>query len=103
LASVLEGLRDSRDSEPIMDADPAAKLRAEPGTFGARLRARARRRRTQVLLFVDQLEELYTLVPDPAERAAFTACLTAAGDDAAGALRVVVSMRSDLLDRAAED
>ncbi len=103
LASALEGLRDSRDSDPIMDADPAAKLRAEPGTFGARLRARARRRRSQILLFVDQLEELYTLVPDPAERAAFTACLTAAGDDAAGPLRVVVSMRSDFLDRAAED
>jgi len=103
LASVLEGLRDSRDSDPVVDADPAAKLRAEPGVFGARLRARARRRRSQILLFVDQLEELYTLVPDPAERAAFTACLTAAGDDAAGAVRVVVSMRSDLLDRAAED
>ncbi|MBV8756580.1 MAG: protein kinase [Deltaproteobacteria bacterium] len=103
LASALEGLRDSRDSDPIVDADPAAKLRAEPGTFGARLRARARRRRSQILLFVDQLEELYTLVPDPAERAAFTACLTAAGDDAAGPLRVVVSMRSDFLDRAAED
>src|SRR6185312_14361147 len=103
LASVLEGLRDSRDSDPIMDADPAAKLRAEPGTFGARLRARARRRRSHILLFVDQLEELYTLVPDPAERLAFTAALAAAGDDAAGPLRVVVSMRSDFLDRAAED
>jgi eukaryotic-like serine/threonine-protein kinase len=103
LATVLEGLRDSRDSDPIVEADPAAKLRAEPGTFGARLRARARRRRSQVLLFVDQLEELYTLVPDPVERAAFTACLTAAGDDAAGPLRVIVSMRSDFLDRAAED
>src|SRR3569623_2057951 len=103
LASVLEGLRDSRDSDPIMDADPAAKLRAEPGTFGARLRARARRRRSQILLFVAQLEELYTRVPDPAERAACTACRTAAGDEAAGPLRGVVSMRSDFLDRAAED
>jgi serine/threonine protein kinase len=103
LATSLEALRDSRDSDPILDAEPAAKLRAEPGTFGARLRARARRRRTQILLFVDQMEELYTLVGDPAERAAFTACLTAAGDDAGGPLRVVVSMRSDFLDRAAED
>jgi serine/threonine protein kinase len=103
LASCLESLRDSRDSDPIVEADPAARLRAEPGTFGARLRARARRRRSQILLFVDQMEELYTLVSDPAERAAFTACLTAAGDDAAGPLRVVVSMRSDFLDRAAED
>jgi hypothetical protein len=103
LAASLESLRDSRDSDPIVDTDPAAKLRAEPGTFGARLRARARRRRTQILLFVDQMEELYTLVADPVERAAFAACLTAAGDDAAGPLRVVVSMRSDFLDRAAED
>jgi eukaryotic-like serine/threonine-protein kinase len=101
LATALEHLRDTRDSEPVfVDAD---KLRAEPGTFGARLRARARRRRTQILVFVDQHEELYTLVPDPAERLGFTACLAGAGDDPAGPLRVIVSMRSDFLDRAAED
>ncbi|HEY1556874.1 MAG TPA: protein kinase [Kofleriaceae bacterium] len=104
LAGALEGLRDTRDSDPLVDAgDPVARLRAEPGTFGARLRARARRKRTQILLFVDQHEELYTLVPDPAERLAFTACLAGAGDDPSGPLRVLVSMRSDFLDRAAED
>ena len=63
----------------------------------------ARKRRTQIVLFVDQHEELYTLVPDPAERRAFTACLAGAGDDPSGPLRVVVAMRSDFLDRAAED
>jgi len=102
LASTLESLRETRDSDPVIE-DLAGKLRSEPGTFGARLRARARRKRTQILLFVDQHEELYTLVPDPGERRAFTACLTAAGDDPSGPLRVVVSMRSDFLDRAAED
>ena len=103
LAGSLESLRDSRDSDPVIGDDPAARLRAEPGVFGARLRARAKRKRTQILLFVDQHEELYTLVGDPAERRAFTACLASAADDASGPLRVLVSMRSDFLDRAAED
>jgi len=103
LASTLESLRESRDSDPVLGGDLATILRTEPGTFGTRLRARARRKRSQILLFVDQHEELYTLVTDAAERRAFTACLAAAGDDPSGPLRVVVSMRSDFLDRAAED
>jgi hypothetical protein len=103
LAQALESLRDSRDSDPMLGDDLVAKLRAEPGTLGTRLRARARKKRTQILLFVDQHEELYTLVADPVERRAFTACLTAAGDDPSGPIRVVIAMRSDFLDRAAED
>ncbi len=105
LASALDQVRDPRESDPQLPigGDLAAQLRDEPGAFGARLRARAARRRCQILLFVDQHEELYTLVHDVAERLAFTACLVGAADDAAGPLRVVVSMRSDFLDRAAED
>ena len=107
LASQLDQLEqgDSSDSGAWLgpDADGAAKLRAEPGVFGARLRARARRMRSQILLFVDQHEELYTLVHDAGERLAFTACLVGAADDPAGPLRVAVAMRSDFLDRAAED
>ena len=105
LASALDQVRDPRESDPQLPigGDLAAQLRDEPGAFGARLRARAARRRCQILLFVDQHEELYTLVHDAAERLAFTACLVGAADDAAGPLRVVVSMRSDFLDRAAED
>src|SRR5262252_9661615 len=95
LASSLESLRDSRDSDPVLGEDAAERLRREPGTLGARLRSRARRKRVQILLFVDQHEELYTLVADPAERRAFTACLAAAADDPSGPLRVVVAMRSD--------
>ena len=103
LASTLESLRDTRDSDPLLTDDPSFLLRNEPGTFGARLRARARKKRTQILVFVDQHEELYTLVPDPAERLAFTACLAGASDDPSGPVRIVVAMRSDFLDRAAED
>jgi serine/threonine protein kinase len=79
------------------------RLRSEPGFVGTLLRSRARQTGTQILLFIDQFEELYTLVPDANERRAFTAALTGVADDTAAPLRVVVSMRSDFLDRIAED
>jgi hypothetical protein len=78
------------------------RLRAEPGLFGTLLRARARHKGGRILLFVDQLEELYTLVPDAAERQAFAASLAGVADDPSTPLRVVVAMRSDFLDRVAE-
>ncbi len=78
-------------------------LRREPGHLGHTLRGRARRDNRRVMLFVDQFEELYTQTSDPAERAAFTACLSAVADDATSPLRVVLSIRSDFLDRVAED
>jgi serine/threonine protein kinase len=79
------------------------RLRTEPGYIGTLLRARARQSNGHILLFVDQFEELYTLVPDADERKAFTAALAGVADDTAAPLRVVVSMRSDFLDRVAED
>ncbi|MBT8492505.1 MAG: protein kinase, partial [Deltaproteobacteria bacterium] len=41
-------------------ADVVDRLVGEPGLLGATLRQRARRKRTRILLFVDQFEELYT-------------------------------------------
>ncbi len=79
------------------------RLRQEPGYLGAALRSRARRRDQRMLLFVDQFEELYTLVGDPEERLAFTACLASMADDATTPLRVVLSIRSDFIDRLAQD
>ncbi|HEY0095053.1 MAG TPA: AAA family ATPase, partial [Archangium sp.] len=79
------------------------RLYAEPGYVGSLLRSRARREQRKVLLFVDQFEELYTLVPDARERLAFTACLSGIADDATSPIRLVLSIRSDFLDRAPED
>ncbi|MEZ4402933.1 MAG: serine/threonine-protein kinase [Kofleriaceae bacterium] len=84
-------------------AELAHRLAIEPGQMGQVLRARARRANRKILLFVDQFEELYTLVPDPAERAAFAACLAGAADDPSTPVRVVLSLRSDFLDRVGED
>ena len=80
-----------------------ARLRDEPGYLGAVLRSRAAQRKEKILLFVDQAEELYTLVHDEAERRAFVACLSGVADDAAAPLRVLLSLRSDFLDRVGED
>ncbi len=79
------------------------RLRSEPGYLGALLRERAQQIQGQLVLFVDQFEELYTLVGDPAERRAFTAALAGVADDPAAPLRVVVSIRSDFVDRLVED
>jgi hypothetical protein len=82
--------------------DPAAGLRAAPGQLGAALRAHAHSKRRRVVVFVDQFEELYTLCADPDERAAFLTCLDSVADDAGSPLRVLMSIRSDFLDRLAE-
>ncbi|WP_437297809.1 nSTAND1 domain-containing NTPase [Sorangium sp. So ce426] len=82
-----------------------ATLRSQPGYLGVRLRARCRRAGPgdRILIFVDQFEELYTLGAAPEERAAFVACLEAAADDASSPLRVLLAVRSDFLDRMAEE
>ena len=107
LASIVQRLttRSGTDAQKQMveHAQMIYRLRNEPGYVGTMLRNRARTTNSQLLLFVDQFEELYTLVPDADERRAFTAALAGVADDTAAPLRVVVSMRSDFLDRIGED
>ncbi len=80
-----------------------ARLRHEPGYVGSVLRARAAERSQRYLVFVDQFEELYTLVPDAEERHAFVTCLLGIADDRSAPVRVLLSLRSDFLDRVGED
>jgi hypothetical protein len=81
----------------------ASRIVAEPGFVGAVLRSRARREKKSLVLFVDQFEELYTNVLDAKERRTFTAALAGVADDATSPIRLVLSLRSDFLDRVSED
>ncbi|WP_129356637.1 serine/threonine-protein kinase [Sorangium cellulosum] len=78
------------------------RLRAEPGLLGAALRAWSDGAGRRLLVFVDQFEELFTLGAPAGEREAFLACLEGVADDASSPLRVVLSVRSDFLERMAE-
>jgi serine/threonine protein kinase len=78
------------------------RLKSEPGYLGATLRAQAVKENKRILLFCDQFEELYTNVADAEERLAFTRCLAGAADDPTSPVRIVLSIRSDFLDRVAE-
>ncbi len=106
LADAIAPLSSSLDTS-LSEIDGMSKLtgriRQEPGYAGSVLRARARRDRANILLFIDQFEELYTQVADLEERLAFTASLTSIADDPSSPTRVVLSIRSDFLDRVAED
>ena len=75
----------------------ATRLREEPGALGVALRALGAAHGARVLLFVDQLEELCTLVVDPRERLDFARALLAAADVPEGPVRVVVGLREDFL------
>lgn len=99
---------DLHTSAPDLNSGPEALanlLQERPGLLGTVLRAwsRARGPRAGTLLVVDQFEELQTLCSNPAEREAFLSCLEGAADDATSPLRVVVTVRSDFLDRLATD
>ena len=106
LASVLNtvmGTSTSVADEVSNQENLVRRLYKEPGYLGAALRGHARQKGQRILLFVDQFEELYTLISDLRERQAFTNCLSAVADDATSPLRVVLSIRSDFLDRVPED
>jgi WD40 repeat protein/serine/threonine protein kinase len=109
LADVLAFFADTAvDADGLDESTTAAiadTLQTQPGYLGARLRARCRKRGNdhRILLFVDQLEELFTLGIDAAERAAFCACLEGVADDASSPLRVIVTIRADFMDRLADE
>jgi WD40 repeat protein/serine/threonine protein kinase len=106
LADVLARIEPNGASVEKADLETtAATLRSRPGYLGAQLRSRCRGHGAahRIVLVVDQLEELYTLGIDPAERATFCACLEGVADDASSPLRVVATIRADFLDRLSED
>ncbi len=80
------------------------RLEADPGLLALKLRRIAEELQANVILFVDQLEELFTLTGsgDEALRNSFVRALYAAADDAHDPVRVMFTIRGDFLDRLAE-
>ena len=87
-------------------ADRAAYLAQElcrsPLLLNLKLQQLADRDAARVLLFVDQLEELYTLVEDEEVHRPFMEAICSAADDPLGPTRVVFTVRDDFLVRVAD-
>jgi serine/threonine protein kinase len=73
-----------------------------PGLLALRLQALAEREQARVLLFVDQLEELHTLVEEEPVRQRFMEAICSAADDPAGSVRVIFTLRDDFLGRSVQ-
>jgi tetratricopeptide (TPR) repeat protein len=79
----------------------AARLCDQPHLLALELLELARRHESKVLLFIDQLEELFTSVDDPEQQLRFLAALATAADDLDDPVRVVLTLRHDFVDRLA--
>jgi hypothetical protein len=85
-------------------ADLAQELRAEPASFFEMV-AQALSGRppaAKLILFVDQFEELFTLVTDTERRAGFIALLKAVVEKPDSRVRTIATMRSDFTERVAD-
>jgi len=92
-----------KEEASVQDVDALAnELEASPSRLALLAHEIAETRDTRVLFFVDQLEELYTLVEDPEVRGKFLHALVAAADDPDGPVRVVLTVREEFLSRLAE-
>jgi len=88
---------------PRTPAELAAELLERPGRLNLVMAELAASQRCRVLLFVDQLEELYTLVPEEDVRRRFMRAICASADDARADVRTVFTLRDDFLGTVADD
>lgn len=79
----------------------AQSLFEAPERLALELSELARSAGARVLLYVDQLEEVATVVDDPVVTDRFLQAIAAAGDDANEPVRVVATLRDDFLGRLA--
>lgn len=80
----------------------ADSLLENPALLGLHLMERAETEGCRIVLFIDQLEEVCTLVEDPRQRTAFLQAICAAADDAQLPIRVIFTVRDDFISRLAE-
>ncbi len=80
----------------------AEQLGNAPGKLALFLQHLADEEQARVLLFVDQLEEVYSLAQQEETRRRFTDAICAAADDPTSPVRVIFTLRDDFLGRMAE-
>jgi WD40 repeat protein len=94
------GSRDAPDERrSTAVAELAAEIEASPRRLGMELEALAERQASNVLLFVDQLEEIYTHGHGEGLSERFVEAVTSAAGDPDAPVRVVFTLRGDFLDR----
>ena len=79
-----------------------SELRQSPTRLNLMLEQLAVQEKGRVLLFVDQIEEVYTLVEDDEERRLFMEAVCTAADDPQGPVRVLFTLRDDFMGRLAD-
>ncbi len=79
----------------------AQRLQEAPRQLSLMLRWLCEQQRQKVLLYVDQLEELFTLTEDENVREAFLRAVFTAADDPSDPVRVIFTVRDDFLGRVA--
>ncbi|MFH0900492.1 MAG: protein kinase, partial [Pseudomonadota bacterium] len=77
----------------------ASQLRQSPAALGVLLHDLAARERGKVLLFVDQLEELFTMGADRMVQEAFLRAICGVADHPSSPVRAVFTIRDDFLGR----
>ena len=97
------GSVDFESSVELDDAEVSnmvAELKRSPQQLGMMLRQIAMDRSAKLLLFVDQLEEIFTLEHNPEIEQPYMNAIASAADEAADPVRVLLTMRDDFLGRA---
>ncbi|HOT12126.1 MAG TPA: protein kinase, partial [Polyangiaceae bacterium] len=89
---------DTREKERAL----SVQLFENPPFLSFSLHQIAEQENAGVLLFVDQLEEIYTLASNPDVRRRFMTAVCGAADDVESRVRVVLTLRDDFLVRLAE-
>jgi len=97
-----ESGKNSEERWAASEAALAKRLYDEPRLLSLMLLELATRERRSVLLFVDQLEEICTLVDDESLRRRFTLAVCAAADDRQSPVRTVLTLRDDFFVRLAD-
>jgi len=95
------GLERSPGSTRLAAEQLESQLRKTPRILAHLLESIAATRQGRVVLFVDQLEELFTLCDDRETAGAFLEAICAAADDPQGPTRVIFTLREDFLGRLA--